>query len=47
MANILLVEDDPDITFAVSMGLTRAGHVRYIKPERKPREKHRGKPTEE
>lgn len=26
LANILLIEDDPDITFAVSMGLERAGH---------------------
>ena len=26
MANILLIEDDPDITFAVSMGLMRARH---------------------
>lgn len=27
MAKILLVEDDPDITFAVAMGLARAGHT--------------------
>ena len=26
MANILLIEDNADITFAVSMGLQRAGH---------------------
>lgn len=30
MAKILLVEDDPDIAFAVSMGLTRAGHAVHI-----------------